>query len=157
MKAISQITVLSDISAEITTVLTAEFNTAQVFFFEIFEKLEIVLSAEGKFMVATALVSLDIAKVTDVKVVFTELFSEITEIDLEMVFASEIFVSFQVSVEVMQSVVKSGVDISMISVEKFTEFSQISITEIKMENIFALLEISEEVTENISIEMQELV
>ena len=157
MKAISQIAVLSDISAEITTVLTAEFNAAQVFFFEIFEKLEIVLSAKAEFMVASALVSLDISKVSDVTVVFTELFSEITEIDLEMVFASEMFVSFQMSVEVMQSVVKSGVDISMISVEKFTEFSKISTAEIKIENIFALFEISEEVKEEISIELQELV
>ena len=108
-------------------------------------------------MVATALVSLDITKVTDVRVVFTELFSEITEIDLEMVFASDIFVSFQMSVEIMQSVVKSGVDISMISVERFTELSQISITEIKIENILALFEISEQVKEEISIEIQELV
>ena len=107
-------------------------------------------------MVASALVSLDITKVTDVRVVFTELFSEITEIDLEMVFASEMFVSFQMSVEVMQSVIKSGVEISMISVEKFTEFSQTSITEMKIDNIFALFEISQEVKEEISIEIQEL-
>ena len=45
--AISKITVLSDVSAEISTVLTAEFATGQVFLFDIFKRLENVLSAKA--------------------------------------------------------------------------------------------------------------
>ena len=138
-------------TVEFTSAIMSKFNAAQTLFFDLFAKMDISLSEESQFMVASALVSLEITKIKDISAIFTEYFAEITEIDLAAIFEMEIFASFETSVQIMASMVKSGVDMSFISVESFSQFSEINVAEVKMENIFAIFESSSEIT----IEMKE--